>query len=82
MSTNLVDSIYILKNKFCIFGVVFTWDEDLLKGVQKSGDKLNTILVGLELGDFADSNVNRHRNDARFHELSLKVYETNIQPVC
>ena len=50
--------------------------------MQKSGDKLNAILVGLESGNFADSNVNRRRNDARFRELSLKVYETKIQPVC
>ena len=49
--------------------------------MQKTGDKLNAILVWLELGDFADSNVNRHRNDARLRELSLKIYEIKIQPV-
>ena len=40
------------------------------------------ILIGLELGDFADSNVNRRTYDARLRELSLDFYETKIQPVC
>ena len=49
--------------------------------MQKTGDKLNAILVGLELGDFTDSNVYGRRKYARFRELSLKIYEMKIQPV-
>ena len=49
--------------------------------MQKTGDKLNAILVGLELGDFTDSNVYGRKKYARFCGLSLKSYEMNIQPV-
>ena len=49
--------------------------------MQKTGDKLNAILVGLELGDFTDSNVYGRRKYARFRELSLKICEMKIQPV-
>ena len=43
---------------------------------------LTAILGHLELTDFADSNVIIRGKYAELRELSLKVYETKIQPVC
>ena len=53
----------------------------LVKGFQKTLEKLIASLICLELGDFDKSIVYGRRKYARFHELSLKIYEMKIQPV-